>query len=183
MSMDIPSQTIDKIDAAVRQLKLAIRLFFRREDPIPIYTLTGAAHGILYDMAKAKGIKSVFINSELIRPEKREYVNKIFRNPQNFFKHADKDPENTIKFFPHIVPFYLLDAVLIYNQLTGVQFPELTTLYGWFSIKFPDILDEGKMKDLFTEEVISTLELRYDLDPYDFEMFSEAIDALYRANS
>jgi len=43
MSMDIPFQTIDKIDAAVRQLKLAIRLFFRREDSIPIYTLTGAA--------------------------------------------------------------------------------------------------------------------------------------------
>jgi len=119
MSTDISYLKIDKIDAALRQLKVAIRLFFKREDLIVIYSLAGASHGILYDIAQEKGISSIFINSELIRPEKRKFVNNTFRKPQNFFKHADKNPENIIKFPPDIVPFYLLDAGLIYNQLTG----------------------------------------------------------------
>jgi hypothetical protein len=83
---------ISKIDAARRQLKVAIRLLFDDEDPIAVHTLVGAASVIISDLV------------EKIHPEKSwdkfaqeannisasEYF-QVMRKPQNFLKHARDD--------------------------------------------------------------------------------------------
>ena len=48
---------------------------------------------------------------------KEEFIKKM-REPQNFFKHADKDPEGELKFNPNINNIHLFYAVLTYNQFT-----------------------------------------------------------------
>jgi hypothetical protein len=44
----------NKIEAARRQIELAIKLLFQNEDPIGIHTLTAAGFRILCDVGKAK---------------------------------------------------------------------------------------------------------------------------------
>jgi hypothetical protein len=47
---------IRKIDAARRQLDEAIRLWMEGRDPLAIHTLSMAAFGILYDIAKHQNL-------------------------------------------------------------------------------------------------------------------------------
>jgi hypothetical protein len=47
---------ITKIEAAKRQLNIAIYLFFSDYDLISTHTLSAAARGILYDLAKKENI-------------------------------------------------------------------------------------------------------------------------------
>lgn len=92
---------VSKLDAARRQLEHAIRLYFRHGDVVVIHTLTSAAHQILRDLGKAQGVKSIMHDEgmELIKPERRDEVRKIYAKAENFFKHADRDPEEQLKFY------------------------------------------------------------------------------------
>ena len=52
-------QTVSKLDAATRQLHMAIRLYFQDADPLGVHTLAGAAHGILEDLSQKRGLGNV----------------------------------------------------------------------------------------------------------------------------
>lgn len=86
MSGKYQYQIISKVDAADRQLRVAIRLFFERKDLLAVHTLAAAAQGILTDLTRPKDIKIIF---DRLDPDLR----RAFRAAQNFLKHADKDPE------------------------------------------------------------------------------------------
>jgi hypothetical protein len=92
---------ISKIDAAQRQLNLAIRLLFAGADPIAVHTLVGAASTLFTDLV------------EQLTPEKswdkqaREANNltaleyfQSMRKAQNFFKHARGDHDSNLEFAP-----------------------------------------------------------------------------------
>ena len=42
----------------------------------------------------------------------------LVARPENFFKHADRDPDGVIEFRPSLTKFFLFDAVEMYRQLT-----------------------------------------------------------------
>ena len=46
---------ISKLDAARRQLEIAVRLYFAEDDPVSIHTLTSAAYQLLSDINRALG--------------------------------------------------------------------------------------------------------------------------------
>lgn len=48
------SEPISKIEAAFRQLRTAVLLFFSDQDPVAVHTLTAAAHEILRQFAERK---------------------------------------------------------------------------------------------------------------------------------
>lgn len=123
MNQNAPSKPVTKLNAAERQLRVAIRLFFERKDLIAVHTLAAAAQGVLADLGRQKGIRSIFDRPELIRPERQKEVYQLFRRAQNFFKHANEDPEATLDFFYETTKFYLLDAALLYQALTGSTIP------------------------------------------------------------
>lgn len=133
-------ETITKLQAAERQLRVAIRLFFERRDLVAVHTLGAAAQEILRDLGGPRGIKSTIKNSDLIRPEYRKKVLDILNEPQNFFKHGQRGPDDQLKFYYDATAFFLLDAALLYVQLTGQQFPEVTVIIAWSIVKFPNIL-------------------------------------------
>lgn len=140
---------ISKLDAAKRQLYTAINLYFKDADPISIHTLTAAAHQILMDLAKLEGIKSIFKDAVLdiiVKDYKREYLSTI-NEAENFFKHAEKDPQGLLKFNPEQTEFLLFDAVEMYIQVAK-ETPEDISIYRvWFLLKNPNIINnETKMK-------------------------------------
>src|SRR5438045_7911123 len=51
------AKRITKLEAAVRQLRAAILLYFSNGDEVAIHTLAFAAHEILRQLAKARGIQ------------------------------------------------------------------------------------------------------------------------------
>ncbi|MFQ5652680.1 MAG: hypothetical protein ACE5IY_22330, partial [bacterium] len=129
---------ISKIDAAERQLKEAIRLVIQNRDPISTHTLACAAHQILYDLARKKGLSS---NIKDIVPnrKKREWFN-ILNTPYNFFRHANKDTEKKIMFNPTISHFFILDATFLYQNLNNKLFYEGALFRLWFSKHYPNYL-------------------------------------------
>lgn len=140
---------ISKLDAAKRQLDTAINMYFKDAEPISIHTLTAAAHQILMDLARLEGIKSIFKDAVLdiiVKDYKKEYLS-IINEAENFFKHAEKDPQGLLKFNPEQTEFLLFDAVEMYIQVAK-ETPEDISIYRvWFLLKNPNIINnELKMK-------------------------------------
>jgi hypothetical protein len=156
------AETIAKLDAAKRQLAVAIRLFFNYADPVAIHTLAAAAYQILYDLSKGHGVIGVVKGNPNVRKDKRAEWERIANQAQNFFKHADRDPLGKFNFEPEITCFFLFDAVSLYAQMTNQPFLEGTVYLSWFTVKYDHFLVAGAFKDY-----ISTIKQK-GLDPDDF---------------
>src|SRR5580704_11433462 len=93
---------ISKLDAARRQLRTAITLWFNNDDPVSAHTLACAAYEIVHAVSKARDPNrpDLLIDSAKVRPDKRREVNALLRDGANFFKHADRDPNGMIEFDP-----------------------------------------------------------------------------------
>lgn len=145
---------LTKFDAAERQLLLAIRLFFKEEDAVSIHTLSEAASQVLYDIGEEYGVQSLIRDNNRIREENRkEWLNYIFKS-RNFFKHADRDKNETHEFKDEFNEFSLLDAVNLHTTIKKMWTPETFMFDTWFSLSKPDLLIEG------TEYTKKILDLR-----------------------
>ena len=129
------SLKLSKLDSAKRQLETSIRLYFSLGDPVSIHTLSAAAFNILRDLRKgtedsATVYKDIFL--DLIKPEHQKEVRKIINQSENFFKHADKDPNAILDFNPEQTEFMLYEACAMYSQKTKEQPPLFKVYSAWF---------------------------------------------------
>jgi hypothetical protein len=150
---------ISKLEAALRQLEAAVNLFFEDGDRVPIHTLAAASRSVLNDLSRAEGreagLDAIFV--QLIRPEKLGEVQGLLRQAQNFFKHADKDPDTLLDFNPTMTEILLWDACVLYETLTNTYQP-LTVLFRvWFTASHPEIL----MPE--TRAQLDAMKIPYDL--------------------
>ncbi len=133
---------ISKLDAARRQLESAIRLFFVSGDPVAIHSLAAAARNLLRDLMRAEnreaGLDAIF--KQQVRPEKLGEVRALIAEAPNFFKHADRDPERVLEFYPRTTEFLLWDACVLYETLTDHKDPLLAVFLVWFALSNPHIL-------------------------------------------
>ena len=138
---------VRKLDAGVAQLKEAIRLFFEKRDPIAVHSLAGAASSLLVDLGRYKDVDSCVRGSPHIRDDKRGLWIKKINEAQNFFKHADKDPEKELEFNPFLTQMLILEGCFLVEALTGKMFPEALLFVAWFGLKHPELLLEGSFKE------------------------------------
>ena|ERR1700730_3966433 len=124
MAEDDPKIKITKLDAARRQLRIPIRLWFDDDDPIAIHTLTAAAHDIIHTLFRRKGLKNLLFDSKLIKDNFRaEWVRGIKANA-NFFKHADRDATGTFEFNPfanEMLLFFSATALEKMGEPLGIE--------------------------------------------------------------
>lgn len=161
--MEDQVEILTKLEAAKRQLSEAIILFFERRDPIAIHTLAAAAHQVLIDLGEHLRIPGMVKNIPIMPPEVRREWNRIVNEPHNFFKHADRDPDDTLEFRPGLTPFLIVDAVLIYHQIAGEMTDEQLVFAGWFAAQYPDYLKEGALKNA----IRTALKLGADTNDFD----------------
>src|SRR5579862_9769286 len=91
---------VTKLDAAKRQLRAAITLWFTGGDPVAIHTLAAAAHEIVHTLFRRKGLSGLLFDSPRIRDDKRAEFARAAKAAATFFKHAQRDPDGTLEFNP-----------------------------------------------------------------------------------
>jgi hypothetical protein len=141
--------TVNKLEAARRQLRLALRLFFQEEDPLSTFTLNAAAHGILRDLLHRQGAPeaSLIKDSDWIRPERKKEYLAIINRSQNFLKHADTDPDTVIEFDPEELPLWLVDSNRMYSMLTNRLLGEGMVFLAWFMVAYPQYIKPGPVPE------------------------------------
>lgn len=136
---------ISKLDAAKRQLECAITLYFNECDPVSIHTLCMAANEILRSLnsVRVSMIKDNLLNH--VRPEKVKEARGLFNKPENFFKHADRDPYEILDFNPTFSEAFIWEGCDVYRQLTGESPDKMVAYNIWFKTKNDQIF-------IYTEE-------------------------------
>ena len=127
---------------ARRQLETAITLYFNGGDPVSTNTLATSALEIIRNVNTSRGGSPMLSDLEasgVIRPHKIDVARRVFRQAQNFFKHADKDPEGVLDFNPDATAGYILDALEKYRELTGENPPVMRVFALWFRVQWTDL--------------------------------------------
>lgn len=135
---------IDKTAIARRQISEAIRLFFNERDPVVIHTIVASAHQVLVDVGGNKGgVKTVLKNPDTVKADELRQYLKTINYPFNFFRHADRDPEKLINIGPlkELTGEFIMDAVLMLQQITGNLPVEAKVFWMWFVSKHPEGFD------------------------------------------
>jgi hypothetical protein len=152
-----PHQSLSKLDAATRQLQLAIDLFFKNADPIGVHTLAGAAHGLLRDLiAHAGGHNGARARRSGVDRDHRQLVEKNITEAKNFLKHADRDPTKILQFHPNWTDFLMFDAIRMHIQLACTITAPNAFFLIWLSAKYPGVL----LLDSFLDGTPGLSELR-----------------------
>ncbi|MFN0012286.1 MAG: hypothetical protein ACKVS8_11660 [Phycisphaerales bacterium] len=130
---------LSKLDAAERQFKLAVQLFFQRADPVGTYALACASVQILSDLLSAAGAGGLSRNPHLI-PEGRfnEWRNAIKR-PENFLKHAERDPGAMLEFNTGVIPVTLLECALLLEIVAQRVMVETRMFTIWMMHAYPEM--------------------------------------------
>jgi hypothetical protein len=129
---------ITKLNAAKREIEIAIWLWFHNFDPVAIHILTSAAHRILHDLLVHAGTSSTFFDNKYLPKGFEKETKRLFRKYETFFKHAKDDPNDTLDFNPNSTQPYLYDAVESYLKLRHSE-TELMTAYRLrYRLTFPD---------------------------------------------
>ncbi len=161
---------ISKIDAARQQLETSIKMFFKDECPISIHTLVVAAHEVLWNLAQKRNLQSLLKKNPTIKEDKRNDFYQMVTTAENFFKHADRDPDGTLDFNPEVTQYFLIDAIEMFQQLyLGLKIPPIMALMkGWFQIAKPQIFVDSSQSIL-----LQKLCQRINLKPDDKSKFLE----------
>lgn len=135
---------ISKADAAERQLRTAIWLWFHDFDPVSIHGLASASVKVLWKLHERHQTGHKTIREEVIsraHPEYQRAFIEMLNETENFIKHADRDPFGFHTFNPESTIFVLLDGVRSLSALNGNYPPESKAFMIWFLINRPGIID------------------------------------------
>jgi len=148
---------VSKVEAARRQIDVAIRMLFSEEDPVAIHTLAGAAFRILRDLVDKKSDSYMKkITKSMIKPGMEGKFWRQWNRSTNFLKHADKDPEALLENIDEEAnEGILFIASLYYQDLRHRLTPEMITLVGWYIAMHPEFLRENASVS-FTQSVLQS---------------------------
>lgn len=134
-------EKVTKIQAAERQLNASIRMFFGGEDPIATHNVACAAFDLLRNLAEKTDRPSLMDKMlGMVNESKKNDMIELWRKPQNFLKHANRDPDDVLEYNPEILKFYLAFASIAYSEFTNKDTPEVRGFILWFSLMHPDLI-------------------------------------------
>jgi hypothetical protein len=131
---------VTKLDVGRRQLRTAIRLWFQDADPVPVHTLAYAAYEIIHVLSKKRDPyrDTLIFDADMIKDEYLRDWNKKIRKSANFFKHADRDSEDSLEFMPSLTLLFLVAAVSGLRHMKEEPNAEEQTLFYWLCFHHPD---------------------------------------------
>jgi hypothetical protein len=142
-NLNMDKLKVSKIDAARRQLDCAIELWFLEKDDVSIHTLAAASYQIIHDISQKRKIgRDLLYDTDIIKDEYRADFVRLVKQPQNFFKHADKDPDpdGQIEFMPFSSFMFMLVSLTGLKALGYPDSENVHILTTWISIYEPRYL-------------------------------------------
>jgi hypothetical protein len=167
-----PKIPVSKLNAALRQLHTAIDLFFCKGDCIAIHTLASAAAMVLYDIARSRGVVGII---DLIRADRKMEFLKVVRASQNFFKHADRDPEAVLAFAPSESHFQIMDALMNCESLKIPLSAEREIFSIWFALYYPETIDWNAAPPWLSQLRDGLDDYLDPFDPLNLKLFSKLL--------
>jgi hypothetical protein len=144
---DTATIRISKLDAAQRQLRTAITLWFTDGDPVAVHALAIAAYEIFHTVSLIRdpNRRDLLFDSDVIKDEyRRGWINLIKKNA-NFFKHADRDPDDIAEFDPRMNEWIILYASVARRFCGEDTSQEESDFMSWFQVHRTEYLtDEGR---------------------------------------
>jgi hypothetical protein len=131
---------INKMDAVQAQLDTAIFLLLTDGDLLSIHTLACAAFGILEDLNRHSKGDPMFKDCYGIMPEFAAKWRKWVSTPQNYLKHADKDPNVVLRFRPEITGIIVMETTHALIRAGGKQTPLIRAFNIWMTATTSDEL-------------------------------------------
>jgi len=127
--------SFSKIRGAVRILEVAIRLHFEERDILAVHCLAAACHQVVHDLAQKRGLSTHLRHKQFspggIGPGDWK---RFLRYPENFLKHADRDPMSSSEEMPELVELLIYDACNTLVELGESSF--VSDVYrAWFEFK------------------------------------------------
>jgi hypothetical protein len=129
------AELIKKLDGARRQLSTAIELYFADKDLVSTWTLAAAAYNVVRDINRQQSGSPMMLKEQLpnqVPARLRAKLAASIQGPENFFKHADRDPLASIELHDGQIELLLLDATLAYERLTHEHLPAFILLRKWY---------------------------------------------------
>lgn len=125
-------QQISKLDAASRQLDAAISLLFANGDPIAVHTLAVAAANIFADVIDNRvGALSWREKLRLDHGLSHAQLRDVMHKTWNFFKHANRDPNEILEFDEQESEHIIFFATLECGEIQATSVP-MQTFQLWF---------------------------------------------------
>src|SRR5258708_3951444 len=149
-----------KFEAARRQLRTAISLWFSSGDPVAIHTLAFAAYEVIHAVSEKRdpNRRDLLFDTALIKDEHRRDWNQLVRREANFFKHADRDGDSVIDFNPEFAEWFIFFAILG-RELCGEEpSTEESAFMWWLQITKPHLLTEEGHKFLAKQMPVDNIQ-------------------------
>jgi hypothetical protein len=137
---------VDKLDAAIRQLRTAIWLWFNDGDPVAIHALSFAAYEVIHVVSKKRNPKrrDLLFDSLLIKEEHRSRINMKLKEAAYFFKHADRNPDAELEFDPELSEGFIIYAICGREQCGAPQSDEESTFLWYWEIQHPELAEKRR---------------------------------------
>jgi hypothetical protein len=167
MSNDGSIIKIGKLEAAHRQLRTAITLWFTDADSVSTHSLAYAACEIV--SKKRNPLRpDLLFDSAWIKEEFRKQFNIRLKKHANFFKHGDRDHEATIEFDSELTEPFLLFSACGRALCGEPQSSEESAFLWWIQIHRPSILTEEGQEPVANAVPGNRLEYIRSLSKRDF---------------
>ena len=142
--------SVTKLDAAKRQLRTAIRLWFQGGDPVSIHTLAFAAYEIIHVLSKKhdQWRRTLIFDSDWIKDEYRPEWNRAVKGSANFFKHAKIDSDASIDFYPSQTLLFLMASASGLAIMKQKQEKEELAFFYWLCFHQPNWIKPDFRKTL-----------------------------------
>lgn len=145
-SLGVAMPLISKREAARRQLDAAIRLHFADDDPVVVHSLASSAANLYSDLVEQTTPNPSWRKRFTNGGEHHESeVKAILNQAWNFFKHADRDPAESLDFDPTQTELMLFYATLECGELEPTT--EIMQLFQLW------LLRTGRFELELTEEI------------------------------
>ena len=139
---------ISKLDIAEIQINTAIKMLFDDINPISIHTVISSGYQIVRDFSVRHDTQEYFEMTVFI---KKKYIREFWKcvnKHNNFFKHANKDPDDIYEGFNESInDFTIMWAILLYKGLNRIITQEMKMFLLWFQATNPRLLKEGPFRE------------------------------------
>ena len=167
---------LTKIEVAQRQLDVAVRMYFHHDDEVSIHTLAASGRNVLVDLCRKKGLEPPMLLDAMvktyIKPEHQKAVRDTARAAENFFKHADKDPEDSYDFPVGSTAFKLFEGVEAFQALNGKLSPVMNVFRAWWLVQNKDAVSDDAPQQF--HDALAGLEFHDDERPTFFARLMQA---------